>query len=593
MNGELRIGFFTRRAISANEELTFDYQFQTVGKKQQKCLCGSKNCRGVLGAPAANNPHSGLNAIWAAPAHSDIEEESALKVATPSAVAVSANSKIKSSDGQDLDVDDSTSDREKTTAEAAAAAKSIESRQKKVISVKTETKTKDDAVVTAATTTVSKDDEMRCQIRNIGTLTSKDSVLKLCQLMYRAEAVENQLDILRLLLNTTSDTSLKLFMDYHGLMLLMNWMIDLDTVASIDEQSLECKCRCLELLNKLGIKNKSTIEEFKLLHLVRKWTEHKTPELSILSFESNNEQSGSEINEISSLLNSMVHRVSTHSERCKRSTELVSELNAKARELCNDWSNLKQSFKIPKRQQIEERREHERQLNSLTASNNLASETAAAASFISSHLSPSMAASEAASAESRRGSYSSSSSRVNLNANRFSQLPSFAGKQTATYGAPPKYRNSVDSMSTPPPPGDVQLQQQQQPVATLTKEQRRQLFEQKVREDEEAARAAAAASAAVAAATSATTVAATSSAASSAAIISQTSTNFCMYLPPPQNQNLLSSQNQQHVTHELKWYFDPYTGQYAQYYVPVAIQPPPPAATINNQQHLRLNFIHV
>jgi len=58
VNGELRIGFFTRRPVSANEELTFDYQFQTVGKKQQKCYCGSEKCRGFLGVSSNYNQNS-------------------------------------------------------------------------------------------------------------------------------------------------------------------------------------------------------------------------------------------------------------------------------------------------------------------------------------------------------------------------------------------------------------------------------------------------------------------------------------------------------------------------------------------------------
>jgi len=55
VNGELRIGFFSKRPIAANEELTFDYQFQKVGKEQQKCYCGSEKCRGYLGVSSNNN----------------------------------------------------------------------------------------------------------------------------------------------------------------------------------------------------------------------------------------------------------------------------------------------------------------------------------------------------------------------------------------------------------------------------------------------------------------------------------------------------------------------------------------------------------
>lgn len=31
VNGQLRIGFFTVKAVKAGEEITFDYQFETYG----------------------------------------------------------------------------------------------------------------------------------------------------------------------------------------------------------------------------------------------------------------------------------------------------------------------------------------------------------------------------------------------------------------------------------------------------------------------------------------------------------------------------------------------------------------------------------
>ncbi|KAF5292834.1 hypothetical protein FQA39_LY13879 [Lamprigera yunnana] len=52
VNGELRIGFFFKRAIIAGKEITFDYQFQRYGKEAQKCFCkskkGSKICAAFL-----------------------------------------------------------------------------------------------------------------------------------------------------------------------------------------------------------------------------------------------------------------------------------------------------------------------------------------------------------------------------------------------------------------------------------------------------------------------------------------------------------------------------------------------------------------
>ncbi|XP_038048720.1 uncharacterized protein LOC119722605 isoform X2 [Patiria miniata] len=51
VNGQLRVGFFTKKWIAAGTELTFDYQFEQYGENAQKCLCGSANCRGFIGKP--------------------------------------------------------------------------------------------------------------------------------------------------------------------------------------------------------------------------------------------------------------------------------------------------------------------------------------------------------------------------------------------------------------------------------------------------------------------------------------------------------------------------------------------------------------
>ncbi|KAM9783170.1 histone-lysine N-methyltransferase SETD2 [Neosynchiropus ocellatus] len=49
VNGQVRVGFFTTKAVAAGTELTFDYQFQRYGKEAQKCFCGAPSCRGFLG----------------------------------------------------------------------------------------------------------------------------------------------------------------------------------------------------------------------------------------------------------------------------------------------------------------------------------------------------------------------------------------------------------------------------------------------------------------------------------------------------------------------------------------------------------------
>ena len=49
VNGDIRVGLFAVEDIKPGDELTFNYQFETVGDVQKKCLCGAASCTGNLG----------------------------------------------------------------------------------------------------------------------------------------------------------------------------------------------------------------------------------------------------------------------------------------------------------------------------------------------------------------------------------------------------------------------------------------------------------------------------------------------------------------------------------------------------------------
>lgn len=50
VNGVPRIGFFADSRIRKGDEITFDYRWIDFAERPWACRCGSKNCRGVLGA---------------------------------------------------------------------------------------------------------------------------------------------------------------------------------------------------------------------------------------------------------------------------------------------------------------------------------------------------------------------------------------------------------------------------------------------------------------------------------------------------------------------------------------------------------------
>eukprot|EP01127_Copromyxa_protea_P019225 TRINITY_DN6187_c0_g1_i1.p1 TRINITY_DN6187_c0_g1~~TRINITY_DN6187_c0_g1_i1.p1 ORF type:complete len:534 (-),score=99.74 TRINITY_DN6187_c0_g1_i1:8-1474(-) len=58
VNGRTRVGIFALQDIPAGSELTFDYKFERIGCKKQRCLCGSSNCRGWLGAKPVDEDSS-------------------------------------------------------------------------------------------------------------------------------------------------------------------------------------------------------------------------------------------------------------------------------------------------------------------------------------------------------------------------------------------------------------------------------------------------------------------------------------------------------------------------------------------------------
>jgi hypothetical protein len=49
VRGELAIGLFALKDIAAQEELTFDYNFERYGDKPMRCFCGTKKCRKFIG----------------------------------------------------------------------------------------------------------------------------------------------------------------------------------------------------------------------------------------------------------------------------------------------------------------------------------------------------------------------------------------------------------------------------------------------------------------------------------------------------------------------------------------------------------------
>ncbi|GFQ81316.1 histone-lysine N-methyltransferase SETD2 [Trichonephila clavata] len=153
VNGELRIGFFARRDLKAGEELTFDYQFQRYGREAQKCFCESELCSGYIG----------------------VSKEISLDVTNKT-----INKRKKGSEEKKRDV-------------------------------------LEDLIL---------EEEIEKLCEN-GGLRNKDDTLILSRLMVRAEDFHSRYRLLEIILGTSEIGYLRLFLDYHGLSLLWSWMVDL------------------------------------------------------------------------------------------------------------------------------------------------------------------------------------------------------------------------------------------------------------------------------------------------------------------------------------------------------------------------------
>ena len=62
--GELRVGIFATKDIPAGEEITFDYQLDTLGNADKKpCHCGAKNCSGYANPSYSSHPRMKVNVV--------------------------------------------------------------------------------------------------------------------------------------------------------------------------------------------------------------------------------------------------------------------------------------------------------------------------------------------------------------------------------------------------------------------------------------------------------------------------------------------------------------------------------------------------
>ncbi|XP_066157816.1 histone-lysine N-methyltransferase Set2 [Euwallacea fornicatus] len=330
VNGELRIGFFSTRTILAGEEITFDYRFQRYGKEAQRCYCEAATCRGWLGdGPSESEDEE------------DEEEDEASKISSELANAETELSSDIPKPPAEIQTEPESMEVEATPQLHPTEVTAVEMPQTMEPLKKSSKKKSRKEVLYEEIDQLNEDIEM---LLTTG-LKNQTHTLKLSRLMVRAKDLEQRKKLLRTL-RRGELACRRLFLDYHGLRLMHGYMIDAQQLKNNAKASLEVmqtKLEVLQTLAVLPIQNKTMLIESKVLPAVTKWSTNEDIE-----------EDGEPKHEGGS-------RIDGDGE--PQVKEIIDEIKFLASKLLEEWMNLKEIFRIPKRQRIEQMKEHEKEAN--------------------------------------------------------------------------------------------------------------------------------------------------------------------------------------------------------------------------------------
>lgn len=438
VNGELRIGFFSKRMILAGEEITFDYQFQRYGKEAQKCFCEAPSCRGWLGEePDDDDEDEDDEDEEEDDEEEDEEEEEEVEIET----VIEKKDELETFEEhaeQTIEKDISELQTEETVEgsteplEKPTKPKPKKKEKKKLVKLK---KSRKD---------IFDDLDLDEEIATLQTTGVKNQAhtLKLSRLMVRAKETTQRSKLLSLLRHGELPCR-RLFLDYHGLRLVHGWMMDAQQMVKVDPTIENLRLEILQTLATLPIPNKTMLQDSKVLPTVEKWSKQEEGEESPLDCDSNSPKLELEPNQTEEIeqkepsnfslqldkLNEEIEHVKVVEDKKEEVLEdkvkaeeiiltdvikkegengdkpqegmsqifnedmdispspsfddkesiieegkeevknvidkpsLKMEFISLALKLLSEWSSLKEVFKIPKKERIEQMKEHEREAN--------------------------------------------------------------------------------------------------------------------------------------------------------------------------------------------------------------------------------------
>ncbi|XP_017786038.1 PREDICTED: probable histone-lysine N-methyltransferase CG1716 [Nicrophorus vespilloides] len=390
VGGELRIGFFSTRTILAGEEVTFDYQFQRYGKEAQKCFCEATNCRGWLGEEPDDDEEE----------EEDEEDEEEEEGVVEKVIELDSE-KVKEIVSEEVAP-------ENIKEEEKAEEKTLEVTEIPVQKEKSPKKEKKAKVKKITRKDIFEDLALDDEIASLQTtgLKNQAHTLKLSRLMVRAKE-SNQRAKLLAILKAGDMPCRRLFLDYHGLRLMHGWMTDAQQLASEDNDMEYMRLETLQTLSTLPIPNKTMLQDSKVLSLVEKWSVSEKPAESSEDSESNSPQLEQEpvpevvpekreepvenddeeeirrsvgmdfvnrptykefdfkniADELINIFDDAAEAspIAFEEKEAGNKPNIIADILALASKLLETWANLKEVFRIPKKERIEQMKEHERQ----------------------------------------------------------------------------------------------------------------------------------------------------------------------------------------------------------------------------------------
>lgn len=385
VNGELRIGFFSRKSIMPGEEITFDYQYQRYGREAQRCYCESSNCRGWIGQEPNSDEGEQIDDEDESDDEEDEEDSTSnllgevedddsdasvsdpeevqkrLEMAAAQAEAelapISLDEKVikkeeksqetskeeEQSVKPEVDVEDSKSKFKKLLSKMAekVAAKHKQNKREQKLQRKKKSKESSSELANKQKSLEDPDIEDEVEFLSRCGLKTQSDTLRLSRLMVRAKLVQTRLDLLSILRKGELPCR-RLFLDYHGLRLVHGWM-------SEDVGNMQIRLALLQTLELLPIANKTVLTDSKVMQVVRNWcgsTTTLSPNEDSQS-SSNNSQDGTV-------------QSTNISENTQENSDSI-ELQKLALKLITAWDGLPEIFRIPKKERIEQMKEHERE----------------------------------------------------------------------------------------------------------------------------------------------------------------------------------------------------------------------------------------